>query len=824
MIHSKYTKELFPLALRGCDAWINWKYLPSGNKSPINVKGKAAGYNNEASWLSLDDAITRANADSDVQVGISLTPEGLKISDRYLWCFDFDGFSNGSEEDNGAIDFIKKLDTYTEASPSKTGFKIFFLSDKVPITVPKILFTPSKFAALHPDVKKYKDRAVEVFSKGRFLAMTGAGYFQETPPLAHIPEAELNALLDGLDQWAKSEGGVGALSTRTSGTPSVANLTFTNVETVDYGKLTDKGLKDVLAKIDHHDDALAWTPVCNALARVYGESGRKYFIEWSRDGYGQGKYPWFDEEKASFRFDRALLGAKGKSGYGCKHLCDLARVVPVNQDWELQISAEHKAAFSKLFDSLSNDASFSCEPQQIALDATTNDAIELFNNNHFVAMEGGSLWVFKEAFDAELEVNKLDRYKPASFKDLHIQSILIDGKSKRIGEYWFNHPQRRAYLNGFAFIPRGNCPSSTYNLWRGFGVEAVKGDVTPILDYVKEVLCKNDQTNYGYLINWLAYGVQNADRQGEVAVVMRGLKGTGKSTLGRLMVKIYGRHGMPVTNSKHLVGNFNAHLQGKVFLFADEAFFAGNRQDEDVLKGLVTEQHLTIEKKGVDAVTARNRLQILMSSNHEWVVPASSDERRYFILDVSEQRIGDKPYWDQLNKCKDNGGAEAFLHYLQGLDLTRFDVRIFPNTTGLDAQKLQNFDAIESVVYGWLHLGKVNGWIWKSGDELEVSTEGVFNAVNEFCKHSPRHRYPPPIETIGRKLKQLVGADRKRKREGKDLAYVYALPSLEDARAIFTTHMKLTSNLWSDEDLADEYGDTHTTQGLQLVVKAEGCS
>ncbi len=818
MINSKYTKELFPLALRGCGTWINWKYLPNGNKSPINVQGKATGYNNEASWLSLDDALTRANADDDVQVGISLTTEGLKISDRYLWCFDFDGFSNGDEEDYGAIDFIKKIDTYTEASPSKTGFKIFFLSDKVPITIPKILFTPSKFAALHPDVKKYKDRAVEVFSKSRFLAMTGAGYFKETPPLAFIPEAELDALLEELDQWAKSEGGVGALSTRTSGTASTTNLTITKVESVDYGKLTDNGLKDVLAKIDHHDDALAWTPVCNALARVYGESGRKYFIEWSRDGYGQGQYPRFDEEKASFRFDRALREVKGKSGYGCKHLCDLAGVAPVNQDWELQISAEQEAAFSNLFDSLSNDASSTSDAPQIALDATTNNIIELFNKEHFAAMEGGSLWVFKEAFDAELEVNKLDRYKPASFKNLHNQSVLIDGKSKRIGDYWFNHPQRRTYLNGFVFLPKGNCPDSTYNIWRGFGVEPVQRDVTPILDYVKEVLCKNDQMNFTYLINWLAYGVQNADRQGEVAVVMRGLKGTGKSTLGRLMIKIYGRHGMQVTNSKHLVGNFNAHLHGKVFLFADEAFFAGNRQDEDVLKGLVTEQNVTIERKGVDAVTGRNRLQILMSSNHEWVVPASSDERRYFILDVSEERIGDKAYWEHLNKCIANKGAEAFLHYLHGLDITGFDVRTAPNTIGLDMQKMQGLDAVQGMVFQWLSFGKVNGWVWQSEEELEVSTEGVFNAAKDFCKDSPRHRYDiPSPETIGRKLKRLIGADKRRKRDGKDLTYVYRLPSLDDARAIFSANMKLTNNIWIEEELADQ-GESKTPLDLHLVT------
>ena len=55
-------------------------------------------------------------------------------------------------------------------------------------------------------------------------------------------------------------------------------------------------------------------------------------------------------------------------------------------------------------------------------------------------------------------------------------------------------------------------------------------------------------------------------------------------------------------NAKHLVGHFNAHLQHCSVLFADEAFFAGDRSHESVLKGLITEETLLIEPKGVDFI------------------------------------------------------------------------------------------------------------------------------------------------------------------------------------------------------------------------------
>jgi hypothetical protein len=820
------TKDLFPQELHKCTTWLNWMVFDTKHgkkvkpyKSAIPKNGKyTVDPHNPSIWASLDEAIIRANADEGVQVGISLTLEGLKINDSFLWCLDFDGFSAPEGDDDGVLELVRELRTYAEFSPSGTGIKMFFLSDKEPVLEFKIHFAPSKFAVKYTEVSKYKKREIEVFSQKRFLAMTGEWYSEKAElPLKNIPEAELDELLDKLNHWAINTGGTGkGKASIPTGGNKTANAAPTAKGNGDYGKLTEACLKDVLAKINHHDESV-WTAVRYSLARVYGESGRSYFIQWSKDGYGQKVYEGFDESEANSKFDKALGYVSGKSGYTCKNLYELAGVDPQLLEWEEQeFTPEQKAHLDAILGGIGQSAD--TNQPSLAIDKPS-DIIELFNKDHFAAIEGVTLWVFKEAFDAELKVNKLDRFRPQSFKDLHNQSTLIDGKSKRIGDYWFNHQDRKTYMNGFVFMPEGDCPSGTYNLWRGFGVEPVQGVVTPILDYIKKVLCTGDQTNYDYLINWLAYGVQHADRQGEVAAVLRGLKGTGKSTLGRLMVKIYGRHGMPITNSRHLVGNFNAHLREKVFLFADEAFFAGDRQAEDVLKGLVTEGHATIEKKGVDPVTARNRLQILMSSNHDWVVPASSDERRYFILDVSGERIGDRPYWDQLNKCINNGGAEAFLYYLQGWDLTGFDVRTVPNTTGLDAQKLQNLGSIESVVNRWLSFGKVCGYKWASHEGLKVSTDGVFNEVKDFCKESPRHRYDTPSpETIGKKLKLLVGATKKRRREGKDLAYVYALPSLEDARATFTANMKLTRNFWSDEDLVDDYGDSLTPQGLQLVV------
>ena len=88
----------------------------------------------------------------------------------------------------------------------------------------------------------------------------------------------------------------------------------------------------------------------------------------------------------------------------------------------------------------------------------------------------------------------------------------------------------------------------------------------------------------------------------------------------------------------------NAHLQNKLFLFLDEAIWAGDKDAERVLKGITTEKWMMIEPKGVDAFQWPNRLGLLISGNAKWIVPASHDERRYAVNKVNEKWKQDKTY------------------------------------------------------------------------------------------------------------------------------------------------------------------------------------
>jgi hypothetical protein len=169
-----------------------------------------------------------------------------------------------------------------------------------------------------------------------------------------------------------------------------------------------------------------------------------------------------------------------------------------------------------------------------------------------------------------------------------------DGRERKIGigKWWINHEQRRQF-SGLVYAPSvtAKITNGKLNLWNGFGCKPRTGKCERYLAHLRDNICCGNEEHAHYLLNWMAYAVQHPDRQGEVAVVMRGKEGTGKGVAAKQFGLLLGSHFRHIVHAKHLTGHFNAHLQQCSVLFADEAFFAGDRSHESILKALITEEN-----------------------------------------------------------------------------------------------------------------------------------------------------------------------------------------------------------------------------------------
>ena len=262
------------------------------------------------------------------------------------------------------------------------------------------------------------------------------------------------------------------------------------------------------------------------------------------------------------------------------------------------------------------------------------------NEQYAVVTYGGKMRVIYEEWDDILERSRIVRM---TFEDFHRKymnkkvAIGTDAQGNprymQLGKWWLEHDKRREYEK-ITFAPGRETPHA-YNMWRGFGMEPLPGEKHKLfLDHVLENICGSDQKLFDYVIGWMANAVQHPDQPGQTAIVLRGDQGVGKGFLARAFGKLFGRHFVHVSNAQHLTGNFKAHLRDCAVLFADEAFYAGDRRHASTLKTLVTEDSIMVEPKGVDTEMAPNCLHILMASNEDWVVPAGIKERRFCVLDV----------------------------------------------------------------------------------------------------------------------------------------------------------------------------------------------
>lgn len=265
---------------------------------------------------------------------------------------------------------------------------------------------------------------------------------------------------------------------------------------------------------------------------------------------------------------------------------------------------------------------------------------------------------------------------------------------KPMGKWWIEHPLRRQY-DSIVFAPGMEIPDA-YNLWRGFNYPSVPGNKhESFLAHILDNLCDGNREHFDYLIRWMARVVQSPAESGEVAIVFRGRMGTGKGLFAKWFGRLWGRHYLQVSNAIHLVGQFTAHLRDVVVLFADEAFYAGDKKHASVLKSIITEETIMMEAKGIDAEPWPNFLHIIMATNEHWAIPAGHDERRFLVLDVNPAKMQDVSYFGRIDRDLEDGGYQSLLHHLSTMDLSDYQVRHVPKTKALQEQKQMSMSSEE---------------------------------------------------------------------------------------------------------------------------------
>jgi hypothetical protein len=544
-------------------------------------------------------------------------------------------------------------------------------------------------------------------------------------------------------RWADPDAldDIGALFDRAPYAPSwFVDLASGGKRRSRQGVLIEDDSGDDLRKISRKTD-LSWADFCDAVRRVPNDDlpYDEYFavicgIHFESDGSEEGRelaHEWamksrkYSDSDLDHRWDSIYDSkdpARMKSG---KFLLKLAR----EAGWEAPASEEWEKACQAL------------------------------NKDYAFVMRGGHARVLHELVgetpQAEIEFIGTQDFG-LKFANRIYPKIDAEGKTKyeALGGLWLRWRNRRSYETA-RFMPdaaEAKARPYAFNTFPGFAVAAAThrkplDHCGRIVEHVHEIVADGNREHGDYILAWFAHIVQRPSEKPGVALVLRSPEeGTGKTTMGTVMQRILGSM-HSVIDHEGLVSPFNSIFETILLAQLDEAAWSAGHKGAATLRTLISDPFMNYQAKGVDRWTARNYTRALMSSNKDWVVPASEHDRRYAVFDVSSRQANKAKYFDPLYREVENGGAAAFLQFLLAFDLSRVKLKIPPNTQARADQKMasapitikfmQNLiDSGESEIWGDAAPGRIEhdrfysmleSYFRKLGNKarFEKRTEGI---------------------------------------------------------------------------------------------------
>ncbi|WP_052185239.1 DUF5906 domain-containing protein [Methylotenera versatilis] len=426
--------------------------------------------------------------------------------------------------------------------------------------------------------------------------------------------------------------------------------------------------------------------------------------------------------------------------------------------------------------------------------------VEELNKTYAVVFMTGQTFVITEFINEKGRQDiSLCRLGELKLKCANMRVVTTDllGKQHDVSiiDAWMKDEKRRSY-DGIVFSPQG-ASSAFYNLFRGFAIQAIKGDCSLYLQHLSDNICRGNTDYYEYLLSWMAHMIQRPWELPGVAIVFRGAQGTGKGVATDELGRLIEPHYITLSGIEQLVGRFTGHLKDVLLVYANEATWGGNKSAEGALKAMITDPDSSIEQKFKDVIRLGNYKRIMVSSNEDWAVPVGKDDRRFFILNVSNKHKEDHNYFGAIINQMRQGGSEALMYFLKKRDLSKFNVRKVPHTPFNFDLKLLSMDSTDSFIYEYLREASEDNW------DCSVSKASLHKIYLDWCNDNGK-KHKSIASVFGKQLKRTLPSLTECKKKPESYGPIptirqnhYIFSTLKTCRNEFENACKSDSTIWN---------------------------
>ena len=212
-----------------------------------------------------------------------------------------------------------------------------------------------------------------------------------------------------------------------------------------------------------------------------------------------------------------------------------------------------------------------------------------------------------------------------------------------------------------------------------------------VYNHIFEVLCSKNEILYEYILNFFCASFNG--RKVRKALVFQSAERTGKGQiLNGLLNSILGSR-MFKCNSVENIMKYSKPFEGCCLINFDELPHCDNFKGvQDMLKGLITEPTFICRNMYELGYECQNTFNIIISSNNDSINLSLNNNSRYVVLDISEHRVGDTEYFNELTKALNNDDVKRSF-YQDMLErfktLNKWNEDIIPQTASRDSKIIE---------------------------------------------------------------------------------------------------------------------------------------
>lgn len=273
-------------------------------------------------------------------------------------------------------------------------------------------------------------------------------------------------------------------------------------------------------------------------------------------------------------------------------------------------------------------------------------------------------------------------------------------------------------------------------------------------------LCNGDLDIERWLLQWLAYPLQNEGQKAHSAVLMAShIQGSGKTTLfEKVMGGIYGKYHRVITSQELESPQFNGWLNNAAFIFGEE--IATNATKYNVtpyLNALITAKSVTINEKQRPQKQVPAYFNMAFASNENIPFPLHGEARRWFV--IAPQNKLDESLSEQVYSEIAGDGLDAFYTFLLSVPLDDFKHDKPPITEAKRALMNASKRSIEVFIDEWM-AGETK---YKC---ISCMAKQLYDAYKEWASSTLEHKYS--YRKFTEDLKKIDGVELLEKQKWRD--------------------------------------------------------